>query len=125
MLLLSSVGENIFQLAIIFIIFFFLLALTYYTTKWIAGYQKSHTHNQNLRIVETIKITQNKYLQIVEAGKDNYFVIAIGKDEITMLGTLTKDQLREEKNDFQLSTGGTGFDQLLNSFKDKISKNGE
>ncbi len=125
MLLLSSVGENIFQLAIIFIIFLVVLALTYYTTKWIAGYQKSHTYNQNLRIVETIKITQNKYLQIVEAGKDNYFVIAIGKDEITMLGTLTKDQLREEKNDFQLSTGGTGFDQLLNSFKDKISKNGE
>ncbi|MCR5053680.1 MAG: flagellar biosynthetic protein FliO [Lachnospiraceae bacterium] len=122
---MSSVGENIFQLAIIFIIFLVVLALTYYTTKWIAGYQKSHTYNQNLRIVETIKITQNKYLQIVEAGKDNYFVIAIGKDEITMLGTLTKDQLREEKNDFQLSTGGTGFDQLLNSFKDKISKNGE
>ncbi len=95
MLFLSSVGESTFQLVVVLFIFVGVLAVTYYVTKWIAGYQKSQYINNNLEVIETVRLTTNKYLQIVRAGQDKYFVIAIGKDEITKLGELTADDLKE------------------------------
>ncbi|MCF0130682.1 MAG: flagellar biosynthetic protein FliO [Pseudobutyrivibrio sp.] len=95
MLLLASTGESIYQLIVVLFIFVGVLAITYYTTRWIAGYQKSRSFNNNLEVVETLKITPNKYIQIIRAGEDNYYVIAIGKDEVVHLGTLSKEQLQE------------------------------
>ena len=95
MILLSSTGENIFQLIIVLFCFLIVLALTYYVTRWIAGYQKSQSISKNLSVVETLKLTTNKYIQLIQAGKDTYYVIAIGKDEITVLGQLSGEQLKE------------------------------
>ena len=120
MLLLSSAGESFFQLLIILFIFVGVLAVTFYTTKWIAGYQKSHTFNRNLEVIETLKITPNKYIQIVRAGKDTYQVIAIGKDEIVSLGTLTEEQLYETADlEMNSSVPSVDFKNIL----DKILKN--
>ena len=88
MLILLSAADSFFQLIFVLIIFIGVLALTYYVTKWIAGYQKTQGLNKNLEIVEAIRITNNKYVQIVRAGEDKYFVIAIGKEEVTLLGEL-------------------------------------
>lgn len=94
-MLLTSVGESIFQLIVVLAIFVGVLALTYYVTKWLAGYQKAQQFNKNLEIVETIKLTTNKYVQIVRAGEDHFYVVALGKDEVTLLGSLTTDDLKE------------------------------
>ena len=85
MILLASAGESIFELIVVLVIFVGILFLTYYTTKWIAGYQKGRMVNQNLELIETLKITNNKYVQIIRAGKDKYLVIGVGKDEISRL----------------------------------------
>lgn len=61
----------------------------------VAGYQKSQSISKNLSVVETLKLTTNKYIQLIQAGKDTYYVIAIGKDEITVLGQLSGEQLKE------------------------------
>lgn len=82
------------QLVGVLVIFVFVLFLTYITTRWIANYQKEHSFNKNLEVIETLKITQNKYIQIVRAG-DEYLVIAIGKDEVQLLTRLTEEQLAE------------------------------
>ncbi len=95
MLLLSSAADSFFQLIFIFIVFIGVLAVTYYVTKWIAGYQKTQGLNKNLEIIEAIRITNNKYVQIVRAGTDKYFVIAVGKDEISLLGELTSSEMKE------------------------------
>ena len=95
MALHSSAGESFFQLIFILIIFVGVLALTYYVTKWIAGYQKTQGLNKNLEIIEAIKISSNKYVQIIRAGSDRYFVIAIGKDEVVPLGEISAEQLKE------------------------------
>ena len=115
--------EGIFQLIVVLIIFVVVLILTYYTTKWIAGYQKKHGNGKNFRIIETAKIAANKYLEIVETGTGHYFVIAVGKDEVTLLGELPKEDvfLEEEpanSNGFmaQASTSNR-FSDLLSSFK--------
>jgi len=119
MLLLSSAGENIFQLIFILIVFVGILALTYYVTKWIAGYQKTQSFNKNLEIVEAIKISSNKYVQIIRAGEDRYFVIALGKDEVVPLGELSSDQLKEIE-DVEFVTPQTTVD--FKSILDKLAK---
>ena len=43
-------------------------------------------------MIETCRITPNKYVQIIRAG-EKYLVIAIGKDEIHMLAELTAEDL--------------------------------
>lgn len=85
--------DSFLQLIGVLLIFVFVLTLTYFTTRWIANYQKGQNHNKNLRIVETMRITNNKYIQIVEAGKE-YLVIAVGKDEIHLLTKLSEEQLK-------------------------------
>ena len=105
MLLMTSFGESLLQLIVVLVIFIGVLAATYFVTKWLANYQKAASYNKNLEIVETIRLTTNKYVQIVRAGSDSFYVIAIGKDEITMLGQLDKGQLvlseESQTNDFK------------------------
>lgn len=107
----------------VLLIFAFVLVITLYTTRWIAGYQKKHTFNRNMRVVETLKLTTNKYIQIVEVG-EVYLVIAIGKDEVTMLAQLTEEQLHdvsmEQLNRY--SNTGESFSKLLEQMKEHLPK---
>lgn len=85
------------QFLTVLIIFIGVLALTYFTTRWVATYQKGKMMSGNIHVLETFKITQNKYIQIVRIG-EHYYAIAIGKDTITLLGELSEDeiQIRED-----------------------------
>lgn len=115
MILLASAGESIFELIVVLVIFVGILLLTYYTTKWIAGYQKGRMVNQNLELIETLKITNNKYVQIIRAGKDKYLVIGVGKDEISRLGELTEDEVKLLSED--ASEEKDAFRNILDSFR--------
>lgn len=84
---LDSLGQLMGVLAV----FILVLLLTWFVTRWIAGYQKIQMQNQNLRIVETLKITMNSYIQIIEVG-ELYLVIAVSKDRIEKLTELSKEQ---------------------------------
>lgn len=89
----NSRGINSFaQFLTVLIIFIGVLALTYFTTRWVATYQKGKMMSGNIQVLETFKITQNKYIQIVRIG-EHYYAIAIGKDDITMLGELREDEI--------------------------------
>lgn len=124
-LTLSSAESSnpVIQLIVVLLIFFGVLALTFYTTRWIAGYQKKINYNKNLKIIETIKVSSNKYLEIVEAGRDKYFLIGIGKDEVTPIGEIPKEVLDfsdEEKESFVTHSGtSASFKDFFNAFKTK------
>ena len=123
MILLSSTGENIFQLIIVLFCFLIVLALTYYVTRWVAGYQKSQSISKNLSVVETLKLTTNKYIQLIQAGKDTYYVIAIGKDEITVLGQLSGERLKEmPSQNMTIPTAKGDFADALQKFKEHLPK---
>ncbi len=114
----ASSFDSFIQLLGVLLIFIFVLGITYVATRWIAGYQKAHSFNQNLRIIETLRLTPNKYVQIIEAG-DEYLVVAVGKDEVRLLTKLTREQLKE------LPSGELPDDIMTESFKeifDKIKK---
>ena len=118
--MLSSFGESVFQLVVVLVIFALVLVLCYYTTRFIGGYQRSVYKDRNLAVVDTARLANNKYVQIVRAGEDNYFVVAVGKDEVTLLGTIDGSSLKEipiQAEDDALSQ--YDFKKLL----DKVTQN--
>lgn len=88
----SGTLESVTRFVTALLTFLFVLVLTYYSSKFIAGYQKQTMRAANMEVVETTRIAQGKYLQIVRAG-ERYFMIAVCKDTVTMLSELEADQL--------------------------------
>ena len=95
MTLLLTFGSGSYaQFIAVLVVFVIVLGITAITTKWIAGYQKQQSANNNVEVIETTRIANNKYIQIVRAG-EKYMVIAVCKDTVTMLGEIPKEQIRQ------------------------------
>ena len=75
----SSRLEAFAQLITLVLIFAFVLALTYFATKWVGNYQKEKMSGSNITVLETMKISGTKYLQIIKIGT-KCFAIAVCKD---------------------------------------------
>lgn len=121
-ILLSSSLHSLIQLIGALIIFAFVLGITYLTTRWMGGFQKSRSNNKNLHVIETISVGNNKYISIVEAGTV-YLVVSVGKDEVHLLTELTREQLK----DFSFEHQGEketqeSFAEILGKLKDKLPK---
>ena len=80
------------QFISILLIFALVLFLTYMTTRWVANFQKEKNTGENVKILETTRISQNKYIQIVEIG-DKCIAYAVCKDSVTLLAEINKDSL--------------------------------
>lgn len=124
MILLSSTGESIFQLLVVLFCFVVVLILTYYTTRWMAGYQKSHSYNKNLSVVETLKLSNNRYVQLIRVGKHTYYAVAIGKDEVSVIGKIEEEDLVElsDVTSGDIPTVKGDFQDILNKVKERLPK---
>ena len=91
-LTVSGRTDSYIQFITVLLIFLFVLLITYWVTKWTAGYQRSQTANANMEIVETIRLSNNKYVQIIRVGR-KYLAVAICKDTVTMLTEITEQDL--------------------------------
>lgn len=121
-LLTSSTLDSFLELIGVLLIFVFVLVITYLCSKWMAGYQKVHMKAKNLQIIESIPTGNNKIICLVKAGTV-YLVVAVGKDEIHPLATLTEEQL----TDFSFMNEETtrkeeSFQEIIGQFRDKLSK---
>lgn len=94
MILLSGTMGSYAQFITVLLIFVVVLGITAWTTKWIANYQKQQSVNENIQVIETTRIANNKYIQIIRAG-GKYMVIAVCKDTVTLLGEIPEEQLKE------------------------------
>ena len=94
MILILSSLDSFVQLITVLVIFIFVLIITYFTTRWMAGIQKGRSFNKNLRIIETISAGNNKMIRIVQAG-EKYIVVSIGKDEVHYLTELKQEELKD------------------------------
>ena len=114
-LTVSGRTDSFVQFLTVLVIFVFVLLITYWVTKWTAGYQKGQTANNNMEILETIRLSNNKLVQIVRIGR-KYLAVAICKDTVTMLTEISEqDLVFSDKN-----TGGTqGFKDLLEKIQKK------
>lgn len=111
------------QLIWVLLLFVIVLLLTLLTTRWIAKYQRGQTHNTNLKIIETLSVSANGYIQIIEVG-DVYLVIAVSKDHIEKLTELTKEQLKTTTVDAaeQKIDMGESFHDILDKVKQHLPK---
>ena len=129
MILLSSSFESVVQLLGALLIFLFVLAVTYFTTRWIGNYQKINSRNKNLHIMEALSVGNNKQVAMIKAG-EVYLVIAVGKDEVTLLAQLTAEQLTEIPSvdglysslTEQSKMPGESFKDILDKVKDHFPK---
>ncbi len=118
LLTITSPLESALQFITALFIFVFVVFITWLTSRYIAGYQKQKMNSSNIEVVEVAKIAPNKYLQIIRAG-DKYLLIAIGKDEVTLLSELSKDSLQEVQPG---NLAGIDFAKVLEKAKLKTSK---
>lgn len=114
-LTVSNSANSYLQFMTVLILFVFVLAITYWTTKWIAGYQKGKKTNANLEVVETFQIANNKYIQIIRVGQ-KYLAVAIGKDSVTMLTEIPEDQLTFSSS---ANNEQVGFKELFEKMQKK------
>lgn len=118
MLLTSNDGAGYAQLITVLLIFVVVLAVTAFTTKYIANYQKHSSTNSNIEILETIKVSTTKYIQLVRIG-DTYVAMAVCKDTITKLCEIPREQLKIKEPD----SGETkSFKEMLGSVLHKEPK---
>lgn len=98
MLLSMTLGlDSVVQFITVLFIFVFVLGVTYFTTRFVAGVQKDKYKTGNMELIETLRISNNKYLQIVRVG-DKYFCMAVCKDTVTMLGEIQKEEMVFHEN---------------------------
>ncbi len=100
------------------LVFILVLAATYYFTKWMAGFQKEKSSSGNIEVIETARISTTKYIQIIRIGS-KYMAIAIGKDEVTNLGEISKEDLIIREDDPEQKAS---FKDILDKFKGEIKK---
>ena len=119
--IVSGSMEGAAQFLTVFLIFLAVLALTYFTTRFVGKYQKLQGVNRNFEAIETYRLAANKFLQIVRVGS-RYFVIAIGKDEVSLISEISGDDI-----DLSADTSVTNdrFKQIFETAKDKITKRGD
>lgn len=123
LLKISSGWESFFQLIGVLLIFLFVLGITYVVTRWIAQYQQGIVANKNIQVIETFRINNNKFIQIIQVG-EKYLAVSICKDTINVLTELTEEQLvwkpsEEEKNKVNVNEN---FQEILNNLKKKIPR---
>mgnify|MGYP001115416174 FL=1 len=111
LLAVSGRTDSYVQFMTILVLFVFVLAITYFVTRWIGGYQRSAASDTNMEIIETLRMANNKYLQIIRVGQ-KYLAVAVCKDSVTMLTEIPKD-------DLCFSEGNSGG---LSGFKDVLAK---
>ncbi len=84
----------------VLILFIFVLGITYWTSRYIAGFQKKRMGSANIEVIEAARLNQNVVLQIVRAG-DQYLLISVGKDGARLISKLDPETLT--------LTGDAGF----------------
>lgn len=118
----SSRAESVTQFLTVFLVFILILVLTYLTTRFVGGFQKTGMAYRNFQAIETYRIANGKYLQIVRIG-EKYVCIGISKDNITNICELSEEEIVD------LSSGSKSFapdtfKNIIDKAKERIDKGG-
>lgn len=84
--------SSFLELAGIFIVFLLVLGSAYFVTRWFGANGSIQDKNKNIKVIETYRISSNKFIQIIKIG-DKFIAVAIGKDQVEFLTELDESQL--------------------------------
>ncbi len=91
----SSWLESLVQLFCVILIFIFVVFLAYFAARVAGSFQANMVTKQtNIKIIETYRITNNKFIQIVKLG-DKYVALGVGKDEVNLIAELNPDSIND------------------------------
>lgn len=110
MILAYTKTNGIIQFLTVLVIFVFVLAVTYFATRFVGTYQKNTMIGRNITVLETLRISSTKYIQIIKTG-DKCFVIAVCKDTVTLLGEVEEETLSFAEGNKE------GFKDIFEKFK--------
>ncbi len=116
-LMAFSKTDSIVQFLTVLLIFIFVVAVTYLTVRWMSRIQQGQTKCSNIDIIETKRIANNKYLQVIRAG-DKYLLISIGKDEVNLISEIDGNELVLP----QVPDSNVSFASILDKFKNLNKK---
>ncbi|MDE5588776.1 MAG: flagellar biosynthetic protein FliO [Acetatifactor sp.] len=111
-ILLAGGTDSYAQFITVLVVFVLVLGVTALVTRWMANYQKQQNVNVNVEVIETTRITSNKYIQIVRLG-ETYVAIAVCKDTVTQLCEIPGEQLKKGKSGQGSFLRSAGFRELL------------
>lgn len=106
--------EAFVQLVTLVLIFALVLGLTYFVTRFVGNYQKNKLTGTNISVIETIRISSSKYIQLIQIGS-RYFAIAVCKDTVTLIGEIEQNDLVLTDNTTQVQS--ESFKTILDKFK--------
>lgn len=111
--------DNFMHFIVVIFIFVAILVAAYFVTRWIGTVGMSQYRNRNIRVIEGCRVGQNKMVQIVKVG-NKYFVLGIGKDEISCLGEVKEADLAIAEDEIKPLPE---FKDILAKVKEKIPTN--
>ena len=115
---LSSRAEGFAQFLTAILIFLLVLALTYFTTRFVGNFQKNQFAYRNFEAIESFRITNGKYLQLVRIG-GKYIVLGIGKDSVSMICEIPEEDIKTSSEGVMSKDA---FAELFNKAKAKVGK---
>ncbi len=106
MLFLGAFGlsgvESALKLVGLIILCAIIIAASYFTTRFVGKKQQNMSGGSNFRSIDVYRLSQNKYLQIIQAGK-RYFLIAVSKDSVETIAELSEDDIVNFPSDKKVS----------------------
>ena len=118
-MIFCAVSDNpVVQFITVTLVFVFVLAITYFTTRWIGSYQKKQMSYGNIQIIESYRLSSNKILEIIKSG-NKCFLIAVCKDTVTLIGEVSEESLELKKTEDETESFGTVFSRFKVQHKDE------
>ena len=79
--------------------------------------------NRNIQVIETFRISNNKFIQIIQVG-NKYLLVSVCKDTMNTLAELAEEDLtwKPSTEEFQGKKMNENFQEILNRLKDKIPR---
>ncbi len=98
-LLSGSIRDgSLYNVISLILIFAFVLLLAYLAAKLTAKLQGNPLNKKaNIKIIDSLRLGGNKYISIIKIGT-NYYALAFGKDEITLIDKIDKDTISIPNN---------------------------
>ena len=119
LLVTTSAIDSAAQLLTVIVLFIVVLIATWLTTRYIAGVQKGKLSGSNFETVDTFRLSQNKYVQIMRIGH-KYLAVAVCKDTVTVLCELQEDEITFRDEAF--TQKAVSFEDFLNKAKEIAGK---
>lgn len=119
LLVTTSAIDSAAQLLTVIVLFIVVLIATWLTTRYIASVQKGKLSGSNFETVDTFRLSQNKYVQIIRIGH-RYLAVAVCKDTVTVLCELQEDEITFRDEAF--TQKAVSFEDFFNKAKEIAGK---